>query len=150
MEQILKSSQSRKGKTYTYHRPCLPKISRTPVPKVTEEQLPMLSVKYINQCEISSSVRSNLDHRRHQYLFNTLLITVTRRHFTCSFPLNTEAFNHEIHSFREGSFNLNPEKENNVARKKVQDDAHHLWSLWRSEGIKSKRNPIKNKVANCY
>jgi hypothetical protein len=60
------------------------------------------------------------------------------------------AFYHKVRSFREGSFNLNPEKENNVARKKVQNDAHHLWSLWGPEGIKSKRNPIKKNVANCY
>jgi hypothetical protein len=103
--------------------------------------------------EISSSVRYKLTPPFIVVtnIFNIIMLsTVTRRHSPCLFPLRAGAFNHEIHSFREGSFNLNPEKENNVARKKVQNDAHHLWSQWGPEGIKSKRNPIKKNVANCY
>jgi hypothetical protein len=119
-------------------------IPRTPVRKVTEDQLPIFRVKFSNQREISSSVRSKLTPSSSPISLQHL---VDHRHqetfYTCSFPFYTKAFHHEMHSYREGSFKLNPEKENNVARKKVRDDAHHLWSLWGPEGIKSKRNPIK-------
>lgn len=77
-------------------------------------------------------------------------VTVTRCLSCMSVSLTSGGFQPRNSSYWEGSFNLNPEKENNVARKKVQNDAHHLWSLWRPEGIKSKRNPIKKNFANCY
>lgn len=93
---------------------------------------------------------SNYDRRRHQYLFNIVWITIYRCQVSHSFPLRAGLSTTKFKSLKKGSFNLNPEKENNVARKKGQNDAHHLWSLWRPEGIKSKRNPIKKNVANCY